>query len=370
MARMLCLKGHEMGLKMFVLSESREDPAAQVTSHWCQGSPYKKKDLRSFLSLVNLASFESEFLDADQLGRLQKELRTPIFPDPSIMAKLQDRFEQKKLLQKAGLPVSPFWLCHNKEEGRNFCKNKKDQAFVFKKRRSGYDGYGTFIFPPSTLSLPLWKKYKKIDSLFSLTSQGFIVEDFVSFKRELALSVVRNRAGQVVFLPLVESYQEKACCLWVKGPVQHPKLSRLKNKIRKFLHQIRYQGIMAFELFDMGSRLLVNEIAPRVHNSAHYSLNALTEDQFTFHLKASLNLTLEKSRLLQPGFAMLNLLGNGRKNFSWNFPLEGISWHWYGKSENRRGRKMGHMNALGSTPNRALLKLLKVKNELTSSSFG
>lgn len=366
LARLLCLKGHEMGLKMFVLSENKKDPAAQVTQNWIQGSPYKEKSLKAFLSQVDSASFENEFLNADHLQTLSQKLKTPLAPRPSLMGKLQDRLEQKKQLIKAGLSTPSFLLCKNKEDKKMAFQKKKSEGLVFKKRRSGYDGHGTFIFPPHSFNkFRSQSQNNKMKFLFQSEDEEFIVEDFVPFKRELALSVARNRKGQMVFLPLVESYQERACCLWVKGPIQHSKLVFLKRKIKRFLNKISYQGVMAFELFDLGTDLLVNEIAPRVHNSAHYSLNALSEDQFTLHLKACLNLPLKRPFPLSPGFAMLNLLGKKKTNPSWEFPSDDIFLHWYGKSENRTGRKMGHLNALASHPTKALLKLLKIKKNFS-----
>ena len=365
LARLLCLKGHEMGIKMFVLSEKKDDPAAQVTPYWVKGSPYREKGLRVFLSQVDLVSFENEFLDTDQLQALSRKLKTPLSPRPSLMGKLQDRFEQKKLLKESGLSTSDFLLCKSKEEKEKTLEKKKRGGLVFKKKRSGYDGQGTFIFPPLSSKNPSLEWQRKKRHFLQSQKEDCLAEDFVFFKRELALSVARNASGDVVFLPLVQSHQEKACCVWVKGPIQHPKLFSLKKKIQSFLKDLSYQGMMAFELFDLGKDLLVNEIAPRVHNSAHYSSNALSEDQFTLHLKACLNLPLKTPRSLASGFAMLNLLGGKKKKPTWTFPSEEVFLHWYGKSENRPGRKMGHLNALASRPTQALVKLIKAKKHFS-----
>ena len=156
----------------------------------------------------------------------------------------------------------------------------------------------------------------------------------------------------------METHQEQFRCLWVKGPVEHKKINHLKNKISRFLQDIGYQGLITFELFDTGSELLINELAPRVHNSGHYSLNAMSEDQFTLHLKAVFNFPLQSPKVSQ-GFAMLNLLG-GRKESKWK-ELKKFHFHWYGKTINRPGRKMGHVNVTAETAEEALNKLMNVK---------
>lgn len=128
------------------------------------------------------------------------------------------------------------------------------------------------------------------------------------------------------------------------------------------LHGLNYQGVLTIELFDTGSRLLVNELAPRVHNSAHYSQDALDEDQFTAHLKGILNATLKSPKPKTGGFAMVNLLGTSEKAPVWHGLNNGFV-HWYGKTQNRPGRKMGHVNVVENTANAALKKALKLAKE-------
>ena len=217
--------------------------------------------------------------------------------------------------------------------------------FVLKTRTGGYDGYGTFFIRDKNDPLP---------------STPCIAEKYIDFKRELALTAVRSKKGETVFLPLVETRQEQARCLWVCGPASHRKLKKLQKQITLFLRKTAYQGAVTFELFDTGEDLLINEAAPRVHNSAHHSLNTLTEDQFTLHLKGIFNLPLTTPKPLAGGFAMLNLLGEGVKNPQWKLPQD-VHLHWYGKSS-RKGRKMGHINTLASSPQQALRKALKTRH--------
>ena len=372
---MLAIKGHELGLQMYVLSPSKEDPAAQVTSHWICGDPSKAPALKKFLSLVDIATFENEFLDGELLQKMSKESRTPIRPKPLTMSKIQDRLTQKQSLQKSELPHTVFYKVDNSDDLLKTWEKLKKTGMVLKQRRFGYDGHGTLIIRSdrdfkSLNQTNILKATEfagdtppvssdQCDHLGYRHKDGFIAEAFQNFKRELALLTARNRRGEVCFFPLVETLQKKAQCFWVKGPTKHKKLTSLKKKITTYLEKNHYEGVMAFELFDMGRDLLVNEVAPRVHNSAHYSLDALTPDQFTIHLLSILNQTLPPNPLeLASGYAMVNLLGQTGKLPKWSISPN-IKIHWYGKTQNRIGRKMGHINTTGPSANRALNKLLE-----------
>lgn len=335
-----------MGLPVAVLSEKPDDPAAQVTSLWFQGKLDDEEALRAFLLGCSTVTFESEFLDAALLDRLATETQTPVYPKPKHMGAIQDRLTQKKLLEKHDLPTSPFLPVSLEKDAR-----KAFEAFggrlVFKKRRFGYDGYGTFVVRSE-------RELEEFLPELAKNPYGFIAEKFIPFKRELAVMVARGLNKETLALPFVETFQEASRCLWVKGPLKpSPSIKRLGAKLEAFLASVGYVGIMGIELFDTGKELLINELAPRVHNSGHYTLDAVSEDQFALHIKAVLGTDLGTPRLLATGFAMWNLLGSSDSTPSWKLPSE-AKLHWYGKNENRKGRKMGHINVLGSTPEDAL----------------
>ena len=344
LARMLALKAPSLGLKPFILSPSNEDPAAQVTPFHQRGNPLKAAAIMRLLKKVDILTFESEFIPADQVKKAIEQLSSPpplIAPSLKNLSLLQDRLTQKKLFQKHQLMTADFIPADKPLQELL----KLWGPFVLKTRQGGYDGYGTFFIRNGNENPP---------------PIPCIAEKYIAFKRELALTAIRNKKGETVFLPLVETRQEKARCLWVCGPTSHTKLSQLKKKISLFLKKTAYQGAITFELFDTGKELLINEAAPRVHNSAHHSLNSLTEDQFTLHLKGIFNLPLSSPQPLTGGFAMLNLLGEGVKKPQWKLTKD-VYLHWYGKKSSRKGRKMGHINALGTNPLQALRKTLKAR---------
>ena len=355
LARMLALRAHSLGLIPYVLSPSSQDPAGQVTAFHHKGSTDSEKDLLAFSKCVDILTFESEFVHARKLEKILKKTKKPSgFFQPSLknLARIQDRLSQKKLLTIHKLPTSSF-VDVPLGEDREACLQAlltRWQALVLKTRHGGYDGYGTFVV----------KTRKDIKNLPPVPA---IAEAFVPFKRELAVTACRNKRSQIVFFPLVETHQKKSQCFWVKGPVQSKKFARLKRQITRFLNKINYVGAITFELFETQKDLLVNELAPRVHNSAHYSWEALSEDQFTLHLKACCAQDLHTPKLVSPGFAMLNLLGSSQACCSKQL-ASGLYLHWYSKKVSKKGRKMGHITSLQASSLKALNKLLKLKKKM------
>lgn len=357
LARMLALKGADLGLEIHILSEKESDPAAQVVKHWHKGSPQDAKVLESFFKAVELVTFESEFYSGDLLSKISAQTKVPVSPEPRVMRMLQDRLTQKESLIENHILTADFIVIHNKDDLKNaseFFRNK----FIIKKRTGGYDGNGTFVVKNQ-------KDLHNILEKISIAGNEYIAEAYVAFKRELAVIMARNAHGDIIHFPLVQTKQTENRCDWVVGPEKHPKFNSLIRDLAVYIDSIKYVGVIAFELFDTGQNLLVNEIAPRVHNSGHYSLNAMTTDQFTQHWLAVLGFDFFESKMLSKAFAMTNLVGTSSNQALFPKKLEGTLC-WYGKLENRPGRKMGHLNYTG-TNSKSLLKIAlrerkKIKN--------
>ncbi len=348
LARMLALKAHELGLKPCVLSADKDDPAAQVTSFWTQGDIHRTSDVTRFLKKTDIVTFENEFVSAPALMQSMKKIKTPIHPRPQIISQLQDRWFQKRLLKKHHIPTAPFFKIDNREQAQKALDHFKGRM-VLKKRLFGYDGKGTFVIQHMKQMPP---------------GNNWIAEEFIPFKRELALILAVSK-NQITPLPLVETFQKNFRCYWVKGPVFHPKTADLTKKLKIFLRKINYRGVIAFEIFDISKKLIVNETAPRVHNSGHYSLNALSKDQFSLHLESILDLPLQPPKILCGGFAMLNLLGKREAGNNWK-KIKGISLHSYGKKILKAGRKMGHLNSCADSPQKALENLFRAEKYFQS----
>lgn len=358
LARMLALSAAPYGIQSQVFAKDSLEPAAQVTPFVYTGSPDDKVALKAFLSQCDVVTFESEFLNASLLTELCQETQTPVYPSPSLMGELQDRLTQKQLLFKHKIPTAPYVKVHSWSDWP--AAVALSSSLVLKQRRFGYDGYGTF-FVKAHLTEAQW------NDLQAKSAYGFIAEAKINFKRELALLLARDRHGRVIDFPLVESKQTQARCDWVMGPVKHPKEATLRKSLHLFLKKINYVGVMAFELFDTGKELLVNEIAPRVHNSGHYSINALTLSQFQAHVLAVAGFQLPKPRVISP-FAMTNLLGQSSNSPLWNkdwfYKNPTAQLHWYGKRENRLGRKMGHINTIDKTSSLALRQAILARRKV------
>lgn len=351
LARMLALSAHKMGLQPHVLSENSLDPAQQVTRFNHVGSLKDLKVVQNFLQQVDIATFESEFLDGSLLLQAQNKTKTPIFPNVSTMELLQDRLTQKQNLDLFKIQTAPWLAINTAREAMN-AANELRLPLVFKKRRFGYDGYGTFVIKTQSQLTSFTKKQFP-------SEHGFIAEKWIPFRRELACVFARNLSGETSHYPLVESFQKKSRCFWVRGPIQHKKFSSLARQFEVLLKKMKYIGVIGVELFETKSGLLVNELAPRVHNSAHYTMTAFSVSQFDLHIKALLNQSVKIPPMNAKAFAMVNLLGGSSANKTkWNLDSE-IDLHWYGKLDNRKGRKMGHINTLGATPQAALTNALK-----------
>lgn len=353
LARMLALKGHELGLIVHVLSADTSDPAAQVVRFHHLGDPGSYEALESFLDTVEVATFESEFLDNEILGRAVDHAQKPVRPYPQLMGLLQDRLSQKQLLEEHKIPTLPFAAVDEAAPAHQFLEKHKT-GIVLKKRRFGYDGYGTFHA----------RTKPEIDAIFAQKSarDQFIAEPRCPFRRELAITVVRDSFDRLIAYPLVETKQQNSRCLWVKGPIRHRAAGPLLARLKRFLRRIDYVGAMSFELFETPKGLLINEVAPRVHNSAHCTLDAFDLDQFSAHLLAIAGEKLPEPKPRAPGYAMMNLLGRGTTTPHWELSGE-VHLHWYGKLDNRPGRKLGHLNALAKSADEALSKVRRAERK-------
>lgn len=341
LAQMLILKAYSMGLTPYVLANEGSEPAVQVAPYWMKGNPHDPKDLKNFSDQVDVLTFESEFYAGYKLEQLSKKNRgLKIYPRPETLSLLQDRLFQKELLYEHSLPTAPY-IKINSMDDIAIALGLFREGLVLKKRMGGYDGHGTFIVKDKVDLEHFRMNFKKNENLF-------IGEAFIPFKRELAISVARNPRGQVVFLPLVESHQKDHRCDYVLGPVEHPRVKDLKRQLKNFVDAIDYVGLIAFELFDTGSQLLINEIAPRVHNTGHYSQNALSCDQFEYHLRAILGWNLPEVEMDATSFVMTNLIGASISEAKMPEHFSG-HLHWYKKKENRPGRKLGHINYTSQT---------------------
>lgn len=362
LARMMVLEAHRLGLNTQIFCYSNQEPAAAVTQNVSliqATAPYFNDENIKVLKTCTHLTFESEFFLADSLKSELKALKKlKVFPRLDALKKLQYRLSQKKMLDQHHVATAP-WVTVTSFNQAVSALNKFG-AMVIKKPFGGYDGYGTFVVK-STQDLD------RLNSNPDFFKSPLLCEQKIVFKRELAMTFVRSASGQTISLPLVESYQTDNRCDWVIGPVTHKNIKGLVNKIKPLLDTLGYVGAISFELFDTGDKLLVNEVAPRVHNSAHYSLDALSFNQFELHLMSAYLKELPSPGLISPNFLMLNLIGQKDLVGLQSPRTSEGSLHWYGKTQSRVGRKLGHLNLIdlkGQKPQQLLNKGLKLRSKL------
>lgn len=347
LAWMLQMKSQSLGLPTYVLCPKSDEPAAQTNPQWVKGHSDSKEDLMSFAKSVDIITFESEFYDATQLQLGLKSYKGDIFPPLNSLRVLQDRLTQKQSLAENHLPTSPFTVSDDAQQIYQFFHTHN--KIVAKQRRNAYDGYGTFVIKTEEML----KSFLQ-DKASSLND--FLFEKFIPFEKEMAVQVARSRKGDIQFFPFVTTVQKDNKCFYVVGPEKPPQ--KQYALIKKWLNKINYVGVMGIEFFKTANgELIINEVAPRVHNTGHHTLDSCTVDQFTMHWLCILQDKLPTPELKSPAFVMLNLIGNS--DYPVQFPNEiNGALYWYRKS-NRKGRKLGHINWVGKNKRALVLKALR-----------
>lgn len=346
LAWMLEMKSQCLGLVTKVLCPDSHEPAAQVNPNWVKGHAGKIEDLQSFSEQADVLTFESEFFESETVKKALVHFKGTLFPSTQVLALLQDRLPQKQSLIDSKLPTSPF--IHSTEPAAVFEFFSKNKGLVAKKRRNGYDGYGTYI-------LKTKMDLQKFVDANQSNLVDYIFEKLIPFEKEMALQVARSRKGDIQFFPMVITVQKQNKCFYVVGPEKTP--PALANSLKKWLNKINYVGVMGVEFFKTSNGLIINEVAPRVHNTGHHTLDSCTVDQFTMHWLCALQDKLPKPELKAPAFLMLNLLGNSELPVGFPKEING-SLYWYRKS-NRPGRKLGHINWVGKNKRALVLKALQ-----------
>ncbi|MGZ3699639.1 MAG: ATP-grasp domain-containing protein, partial [Bdellovibrionota bacterium] len=298
---------------------------------------------RKWLRSVDAVIFENEFVDCDLLARAAKGSRAVFAPGLPVIRLLQDKLHQKGLLDRLGIPNASWEVVLDHEQAlRAF-----DGEAVLKWSRQGYDGKGVLVLPS--------KGSKEFVALATKRKIPVFAERRIPFVRELAIVACRSVSGEFVHYPLVISEQERGICRRVLGPAVTLGVdAKLEAQAASFARQVGdaagLVGAFALELFETADgQLLVNEIAPRVHNSGHFTQNACSVSQFENQVRAALGFPLAEPQT-QAAFVMLNLLGpegvtmRDEKITLPTPPAHG-ALHWYAKSEIRPSRKLGHLNA-------------------------
>jgi 5-(carboxyamino)imidazole ribonucleotide synthase len=329
LGRMLALAGYPLGLT-FRFLDNDDAPAAQV-AELITGEFENPAALDALAAGCAAVTFEFENVPVSAVRYLEQRL--PVFPSSQALAVAQDRLNEKSLFTELGIPTPEYFNITSRED-LALAVAAVGLPAVLKTRRMGYDGKGQVVLrTPDDLDLA-WS---------TLGGVPLILEAFVRFERELSILVVRSSAGEEAFYPLVQN-QHAGGILRVSiapAPLLTPQLQdRAESIARRIVEKLGYVGVLAIELFQVGDRLLANEMAPRVHNSGHWTIEGAVTSQFENHLRAVLGLPLGSTRALGCS-AMLNLIGDVPP-LAEVLRLADCHLHLYGKSA-RPGRKLGHI---------------------------
>lgn len=359
LGRMFTIAARRLGYRVHVFSPDDDTPSGQVADLEVQ-SPYDDLDaVAEFARGVDVVTFEFENVPLTTVEVVDG--LAPVRPAGTVLHTTQHRLREKNFLQSAGIPVTPFRAIHSLDQ----LAEAKDDDFpaVLKTTAWGYDGKGQTKIHSRDEAASAWSK---------LQCDEAVMENFVDFDCELSIIAARGHDGDFVhYGPIRNTHHNHILDLSVVPTSLPPKLANDAVEIaRTIVERLDVVGVLCVEFFlTTTGQLLVNELAPRPHNSGHLTIDAYATCQFEQQVRAVCGLPLGATTQLSPG-AMVNVLGDtwlgGEPRWDRALALPDVKLHLYGKRQARQGRKMGHLTALGKSPELAVERALAARRALTS----
>jgi 5-(carboxyamino)imidazole ribonucleotide synthase len=365
LARMSGLHAFRFGVQTAAFSDRDEmEPTQFITPHSAAGSFESIDDMTEFAKTCDVLTLENEFIESKILAEVQAKSGTPIYPTPESFSLIENKLIEKQTFEDVGIPVTPYALTNNKEDIESF-GDKYGYPFVMKSSKGGYDGYG------NETAADLSEAQKAFKDLGGEKGHPILAEAFVDFTKELAVQVARNQTGHVVY-PCCETVQKDHICVAVQSPapIEEGIRQKAQELAVKATEAIDGTGIFAYEFFlTQNGDLLLNESAPRPHNSGHYTIEGCVTSQFENHMRAVMGLPLGSPEMRKPVVVMINLLGEQERDAQVDYAGDALKaedghLHIYGKLESRTGRKMGHYTLLGQDLQETYAKAESLANEI------
>ena len=372
LAMLLVEAGKKRNVDVVVQTAAKTDPAAKKTNQVVLQNPTSAEGTKLLAEKSRFITFENEWVDIPSLLSLQNK-GVSFVPRLQSIRPLINKITQRELLNSLDIPC-PNWLPIPLEKSSKI-EIPDDWGFplMAKAAKGGYDGKGTKII----------KNLKQLQEFFQVkTEEQWMLEKWVSFDKELSIVSSRDSKGIVRSLPIVETYQSKQVCDWVLAPadINHDVNLMVKNIASSLLAELEYVGVLAIEFFYGSEGLLVNEIAPRTHNSGHFSIDACSSSQFDQQICITSGIDVPMPEMIVNGALMANLLG-----LQSNFPIPlkkrlddlrgipGANVHWYEKEEEKKGRKLGHVTYILNNKNalsrkKEALDILKIIRSIWPTS--
>jgi 5-(carboxyamino)imidazole ribonucleotide synthase len=342
LAWMMAKEAKILGIDLIVQTPKKDDPAVSLASDILIAKIDDVESTKKLAQLCDVVTFENEFVDLQGLQEFNLTNNGKFYPTLNSLMPLLDKYDQRSYLQKINLPIPQFIsldLILNNQSPYGF-------PVVLKAKRHGYDGQGTFILRNNEELEQVFQKYQP---------NSMMLEEFIPFEKELGIIAARNIKGEIRLYPVVETQQINQVCRRVIAPANiEQKITQKVNEIAtQLLTNLQYVGVLGIELFlTPQGDILVNEIAPRTHNSGHYTLDGCETSQFKMQLQAVTDLPLGETNLKSKGALMINLLGYENSHGDYLHQrnqlteIDQLFLHWYEKKESRIGRKLGHVTIL------------------------
>lgn len=359
---MIAQEAKRMSLKVHILDPDPECPASSLADNLIVADFRNQTAIRNLSDLVDVLTYEIELADSDVLIDLSRAKKV-IHPAPETLKIIQNKYRQKVFLQEKNLPVPTFALVEDADSGPNNAV-LKHFPLILKACENSYDGRGNRL---------IYKK-EEITNVASEKSFGkWMVEEIIPFRKELSVMVARNESGQVSSFPVAENKHSESILDTTLVPARISKRTEgmARDIAERTVDVLKGSGIFCVEMFlSENEEILINEIAPRPHNSGHYSIEGCSISQFEQHIRAILNLPLPKPRLRSPT-VMVNILGP--KEFVGEYYLDGLiellsmdglKLHLYGKRISKPRRKLGHVTITAASISDAIDKSKKAKSNL------
>ena len=357
---------NKWGIKIYILDPDENCPSKSLCTKFFQGDLMDFDTVYNFGKEVDLITIEIENINIEALEKLKKERKT-VYPQPEILKIIQDKSLQKDFYLRNKIPSTPFKKCNSKEEIQNFISNgDRSFPFIWKSSKMGYDGYGV-------------KLIKDNNSIENIPDKPCIIEDKAEIAKELSVMVVSMPSGKIVNYPVVEMEfnSESNQVEYIISPARIKK--EIKEKAENLALRVSQSfgniGLLAVEMFlTTTGDILVNEVAPRPHNSYHFSIEGSETSQFEQLIRSILDLPIGKTNMINNS-VMVNLVGEKNakgpaiyENMDQIIGIKGVNPHLYGKKETRPNRKMGHVTVINSDIEEAIKIAKEIKTTVKVTS--
>ncbi|HVX02371.1 MAG TPA: 5-(carboxyamino)imidazole ribonucleotide synthase [Nitrososphaera sp.] len=362
LGKMIAHEARRMSFKVIVLDPTEGCPASKIADEQIIADFKDESAIMKLAEKSDVLTYEIELANSSALKQLE-EKNYPVRPAPETLRIIQNKYRQKSFLKEHKIAVPDFELVLSEEHLQGLCK-KFGLPAVLKATEDSYDGRGNFM-------ITSWAKVHEAYEYFK--GKETMLEMFIPFAKEVSIMVARNPSGQIESFPVAENIHKNSILDTTIAPAKlSRKVEQRAIKMAKRIMQVLHSaGIFGIEMFvTKNGDVLINEIAPRVHNSGHYTNEACSVSQFEQHLRAVLDLPLAKPKLLSPA-AMINILGP--EGFDGTYAVTGLDammnvpgaeLYIYGKKESKPRRKLGHITATGRTTKDALARAKKARNAI------